>query len=167
MSTRRVAKKTPAKKRKNTAPKKATQKATNTQAPNTKGKNDPIYALFVEYMALPSTVRPNVFNDPDGNPIETQQQFAKVHGIDPARLSEYKRTDEYVDRVSRIRRRYFKGEIGDAIHSVLLTTIRDGKGADLKVLLEYAKEVERDDPLGETSETLNSILKKLDKIIPG
>jgi len=147
---------------KKTAPKKAKK-----QRPVTTSKHEATLELFCEFMALPTPVRGQVFKDADNNPIENQGEFAKEHNIDQARLSKFKRTDDYVNKVSKIRRRYFKGEIGDAIYAVMLNTIQHGKGADLKVLLEYAKEVERDDPMGETGETLNSILKKLDNMIPG
>lgn len=147
---------------------KTAKKAKRTQAPSTPGKHDGTYAIFCEYMALPTVVRSDVFRHPKtGEPLETQGQFAEAYGIEHARLSEYKRTDEYVDKVTKIRRRYFKGEIGDAIHSVLINTITSGNGANLKVLLEYAKEIERDDPEGQVSEVLASILKKLNAVIPG
>lgn len=141
-----------------------------------KGKKKPIvqngkeavYELFCEYMALPSVIRSGVFNDPTTNePIETQGDFAKAYGVKQSRLSEWKRTDDYSIKVSRIRRQYFKNEIGDAIQALLAKQYSTPTGADVKVLLEYTKEIERDDPTGETGETLTSILKKLDKLIPG
>lgn len=131
-------------------------------------KNAKTLDLFTEFMALPSVVRSDIFRHPKTDePLETQKDFAEAYGVDQSRLSEYKRTEEYEQKVSKKRRSYFKGEIGDAIYAVMLNVVKEGRGSDLKVLLEYAKEVERDDPLGETSETLNAILKKLNNMIPG
>lgn len=168
-----VKKKAPRKttpKRKNTVVKKVATKVAEAKAnePETReGKYTVTYDLFTEFMALPSVVRGQVFNDKEGNPIETQKDFCLNYNIPETRISEYKRTEEYQSTVSRKRRQYFKGEIGDAIYAVMANLLVNPKGADLKVLLEYTKEVERDDPLGETSETLNEILKKLNNMIPG
>lgn len=168
MATRRVAKQPAPNRRKKPAAKKAPKKRgkKKSTAP-TIPKNEAIYETFIEYMALPSVVRPQVYNHPKTNePIESQRQFADAYGVHESRISEWKRSDDYHEKVSRARRRYFKGEIGDAIHAVLLNVIQNGKGADLKVLLEYAKEIERDDPLGETTAEFNEILRKINKMIP-
>lgn len=172
MAAKKVARKKAVKKGNKTATKKTATKASTkdtTIEDETQGKHAATLELFTEFMALPTVVRPQVFKHPEtGEPLDdTQLAFAEAYGIKQTRLSEYKRTEEYHDKVSKKRRQYFKGEIGDAIYAVLLNVIKEGRGSDLKVLLEYAKEVERDDPLGETSETLNAILKKLNNMIPG
>lgn len=170
MTVRKKAAKKTTVKRKNTVVKKVATKVAEAKEkePETReGKYTVTYDLFTEFMALPSVVRGQVFNDKEGNPIETQKDFCLNYNIPETRISEYKRTEEYEQKVSKKRRSYFKGEIGDAIYAVMLNVIKEGRGSDLKVLLEYAKEVERDDPLGETSETLNEILKKLNNMIPG
>lgn len=161
MGTRRVNKKETVKKRKKTTPKKTTP---------TKTKKLPTadFALFCEYMALPTIVRGQVFNHPKtGDALESQRDFADAYGIQETRLSEWKRDDRYLDLVSKLRKQYFKGQIGDAIQAVLTNILVNPKGADLKVILEYADEVKKDDPTGEVSENLGKILGKLNKLIPG
>lgn len=136
-----------------------------------KGKEDTAqanYELFCEFMALPTVIRSQVFIHPQTQKgLETQREFAEAYGIYEPRLSEWKRDEDYHNRVSKIRRQYFKGEIGDAIQAVLTNILVNPKGQDLKVLLEYTKEVERDDPTGEVGEQLGAILGKLNKMIPG
>lgn len=152
-------------KRKNRLPAKPVQE--KEQKP-TGDKNQATYELFCEFMALPSVVRSGVFKNPKtGEGIDSQREFAEAYGIYEPRLSEWKRDEDYHNRVSKIRRQYFKGEIGDAIQAVLTNILVNPKGQDLKVLLEYTKEVERDDPTGEVGEQLGAILGKLNKMIPG
>lgn len=162
MGTTKVTKKTKPKKRINNKAPKVT--STTPLA----GTNEAVYIIFCEFMALPSVVRSQVFIHPETKePIETQGQFADAYKVRPERLSEWKRDEDYHNRVSKIRRQYFKGEIGDAIQAVLTNILVNPKGQDLKVLLEYTKEVERDDPTGEVGEQLGAILGKLNKMIPG
>lgn len=161
MGTRKVNKTQPVKKRKKPATKKTTKKTVE-KLP----KAD--FALFCEYMALPTVIRSDIFKHPktkDG--LESQRDFADAYEIQETRLSEWKRKDEYLDTVSKLRKQYFKGEIGDSIQALLTHSLLHPKGSDLKVLLEYANEVEKDDPTGEVSENLGKILGKLNKLIPG
>ncbi len=161
MGATKVIKKKVPRKRKNTAPK-------VTKETPVAGTNEATYLLFCEYMALPSVIRSGVFIHPETKkPIDTQAEFADAYQVRPERLSEWKRDEDYHNRVSKIRRQYFKGEIGDAIQAVLTNVLVNPRGADLKVLLEYTKEVERDDPTGEVGEQLGAILGKLNKMIPG
>ena len=154
--------------KRNKAPIKRTEEKTVETTPPASSTNEANYLLFCEFMALPSVVRAEVFRHPKtGEPLETQKEFANAYEIHEPRLSEWKRDEDYHQRVNKIRRQYFRGEIGDAIYSVLLNVVKEGRGADLKVLLEYTKEIERDDPTGEVGEQLASILKKLNVMIPG
>ncbi len=162
MPTRKVAKKKARSTRKET-PK---NESTGTVAPTI--QNEAEYELFCEFMALPSVVRSEIFKHPKTQEgLESQRDFADAYGLHEQRLSEWKRSEDYHVKVSKIRRQYFKGEIGDAIYAVLINTVKEGRGADLKVLLEYTKEIERDDPTGEVGEQLAGILKKLNVMIPG
>lgn len=159
MATRRLAKGKPHSQRK---------KAPIKQAPPTVPTNEAAFDLFCEYMALPSVVRTDIFKHPEtGEGLETQKEFADAYGLREERLSEWKRKDDYLDKVTKIRRQYFKGQLGDAIQAVMTNILVNPRGADLKVLLEYAGEVQKDDPTGEVGEQLTAILKKLNAMIPG
>jgi len=166
MAVKKVAAKKQIAKRKKT-PTKTTPKKTAANDSKTRDKRETDFLLFVEYMALPTVMRMDVFKNPETQEgIETQKEFGIAYGIPDSRLSEWKRDKRYQDLVSAARRQYFRGELGDAIQAVMTNVLVNPKGADLKVLLEYAGEVQRDDPGGEVSEQLGAILGKLNKMIP-
>ena len=167
MAVKKVAAKKQIAKRKKT-PTKTTPKKTAANDSKTRDKRETDFLLFVEYMALPTVMRMDVFKNPETQEgIETQKEFGIAYGIPDSRLSEWKRDKRYQDLVSAARRQYFRGELGDAIQAVMTNVLVNPKGADLKVLLEYAGEVQKDDPTGELGEQLTSILGKLNKMIPG
>lgn len=163
-----AAKKSTSNRNKPATKKVATKPKTAKQKEERDKKKEADFLLFVEYMALPTVIRTDVFKHPEtGEGLETQKEFAEAHGLREERLSEWKRDKRYQDLVSAARRQYFRGELGDAIQAVMTNILVNPKGADLKVLLEYAGEVQRDDPTGEVGEQLTSILGKLNKMIPG
>lgn len=86
-------------------------------------------ALFVDWIATPVFLR---------GEIKTQDQFAKKYKVTPATLSDWKSQDpKFWSRVEKSAKRYQAEQIGMILQSVATNIIRNGKGQDAKVWLEY------------------------------
>jgi hypothetical protein len=111
--------------------------------------------LFLSWIAMPSISR-----DP-----ATHYEFAEKHKISVDILSDWKKREGFYDEVRRRRREFFKDDAGDVLMSLKRTCLRDGRGADVKVFLNYTEDL-KDSTETVVDPELKDALRKISKILP-
>lgn len=115
------------------------------------------YIEFVKWTALPTFER-----EP-----ETQRDFAKHYKMDETILSRWKKSPEFWDDVSRVRRAYMNDDFGDIIKALKKNIIENGRGQDVKVYAQLAGVMKEDgDGTLSLSPTLEGAIGKIGKILP-
>jgi hypothetical protein len=110
---------------------------------------------FISWIALPSVIRQPA----------TQQEFAKEKKVSDDILTKWKKRTGFYEEVMRRRRMYFRDDSADILLSLKRTCLRDGKGADAKVFLNYTGDLQ-DKTEHVVDEELQKVLKKIGSLLP-
>lgn len=150
---------------KTTTKKTSAKKTRKPERVKTKGKGASVYPKifeeFVVFMALPKVIQKDIYG------FYTQTDFAKHNQIPEPRLSEWKRTDKYTQMLSKVRKQYFRNKIGEVVEALYKEAIKNPRGADAKVLLDYVGEIQPEsDNNSPLTKEATDILTKLNKLIP-
>lgn len=121
------------------------------------------FLTYVEYIASPRALRPQIFKT-DG---DTDAAFIKKYKSSKISMAAWKKRTDFWEMVKDARKKFFRARTADAILSLEQTAIKEGRGADVKVLLTYTDEYEERNIQEHTLHPkLEAALDKLDKIIP-
>lgn len=120
-----------------------------------------IYEEFAMFSALPKVAQIDIYG------FYKQKDFAKHHDIPEPRLSEHKRTQVFLKRLSKHRKEYFKLKITEPLQALLEKQKTNPNGADIKVLLDFAEEMPKGGVFDEEgNKAVNELMEKLGGMIP-
>ena len=146
-------------KKKTTTPKVETM-PTSTKTDLSRLKNPAKYMTFVLFTSVPEIYR----NDVTG--ATTQQALAKLLRVNNNTLTEWKKVAGFWDDVSDLRKAYFKDKTGDVIMSLYNTCLKDGRGHDVKVFLNYTGELnDKTEQELSVSPELQQALEKIGEVL--
>ncbi len=119
------------------------------------------YLEFVSFMALPRTFRGQIMG------AETQDDFSEKYGVNRNTLVAWKKRVGFWDSVQATRKDFFRERTGDVLLALETACLREGKGADVRVLLtytgEYAEKVEQEHKI---TPELQRALEKIGALLP-
>ena len=128
-------------------------------------KKPQVYDEFIYFMAIPSVLRKEILELES----DTQQAFAKKHGINKDTITQWKNKAGFWDDVQRIRKDFFRARTSDVILALETKNLNPEKasGQDVRVLLtytgEYSDRVENEHKIHpDLQQALDKIGKALD-----
>lgn len=94
------------------------------------------YLKFIEFMALPASLRKKVFGYITGG------KFAKEFNVSIDTLTDWKRRDGFWERVRKIRKEWVKEKVSEVLDALYKKSVAEGNANEVKLFLQYAEEFE-------------------------
>jgi len=119
------------------------------------------YLEFISFMALPRALREQIQG------VATQDEFSDKYGINRNTLVAWKKRVGFWDDVQAVRKDFFRERTGDVLLALETACLREGKGADVRVLLTYTGEYsDRIEQEHKVSPQLQEAIEKISQILP-
>lgn len=123
--------------------------------PNNSNKNglrhNQEYEQFITWLALPQSLR-----DP-----KTQTHLAQKLGVGPDTLSEWKQRDNFWDKVNKKMKLWAKEKNSDVIGILYDKIIKTGGAPEIRIWLEWQKEIDNTSNESKELQDLRQSFKKL------